>query len=138
MTHFFPPSKIPFRNLRGQSKKLFIASIILILALLVLLLFLAFNSSPKTTSSPSKYSAVYLKTGDIYFGELVWFPRLKLKNPWFLQRTADANNQPQVNIVPLAEVFWKPVNEIYLNRDEIILWTRLRSDSQVIQLLSSQ
>ena len=129
-------------------KKIFIAIIILLLALLAGLLFFIFSGSGGSSSggksdsdvnsNPSKYSAVYLKTGDVYFGKLSWFPRLKLENPWFLQKIADAKGQPQISVAPLADAFWKPINEIYLNKDEIVFWTRLRIDSQVIPLLSGE
>ena len=121
-----------------NNKKIFFILIVLLVALLASLLFFIFRINSNEKIESSKYSAVYLKTGDIYFGELSWFPRLKLKNPWFLQRVNDSNNQPQVSVAPLADAFWKPVDEIYLNKDEIVFTTKLRGDSPVIPLLSGQ
>lgn len=121
-----------------NSKKTFFVVIVILLIILFALILMILKTNPRNTSNPSKYSAVYLKTGDIYFGELSWFPSLKLKNPWFLQSAVDADNNPQVSISKFSDAFWKPVGEIYLNKNEIVFWTRIRSDSQVIPLLSGQ
>ena len=120
----------------SNNKKIFILIISALVIVLAFLVFFIFNLLSEPIEENSPYSAVYLKTGDIYFGELSWFPRLKLKNPWFLQKTTDENNQPQIGVAPLAGAFWGPQNEIYLNQDEIIFWTRLRNNSQVIPFLS--
>lgn len=90
------------------------------------------------TSDTSKYSAVYLTTGDIYFGELSMFPKVKLKNSWHLDRGVDENNQPQVGLTEMNKVFWGPSGTLYLNRDSIVYSSPLRSDSEVIKALTGQ
>lgn len=87
---------------------------------------------------PSEYSAVYLSTGDIYYGMLSWFPRPRLKNVWFLQKEVDQNNQAQLSIAPFRSAFWGPTDEIYLNSKQIIFWTRIRNDSQVLKAIQNQ
>lgn len=79
----------------------------------------------------SEYSAVYLKSGDIYFGKLDWLPWPRIKNPWILQKTQDGG----VNVVPFASVFWSPVDMIYLNPKEVTFWTYLKSDSNIVKAL---
>jgi len=87
--------------------------------------------------APSKYSAVYLQTGDIYFGELSWFPWPSLKNVWLVQRTIDQQNQAQLGIVPLKNSFWGPTDKIYLNPKQVVFWTNLRKDSQLVKVLEN-
>jgi hypothetical protein len=87
--------------------------------------------------SPSKYSAVYLQTGDIYFGELSWFPWPSLKNVWLIQRTVDSQNQVQLGVVPLKNSFWGPIDKVYLNPREVVFWTKLRKDSQLVRALEN-
>ena len=82
-------------------------------------------------ASPSPYTAVYMTSGDIYFGKFSRFPTPHLKEVWFVQRAAGQNNQQQFSVVPFTSAFWGPVNELYLNSKQILFWTRLRSDSQV-------
>lgn len=121
-----------------NNKKIFISVIVVLIVLLFTLLFFTLKTNQSSNSEVSKFSAIYLKTGDIYFGKLSWFPRLKIQNPWLLQRAVDANNQPQVSVVPFTDAFWKPVNEIYLNKDEIVFWTKLRGDSPILPFLSGE
>jgi hypothetical protein len=87
--------------------------------------------------APSKYSAVYLQTGDIYFGELSWFPWPSLKNVWLIQRSVDQQNQVQLGIVPLKNSFWGPTDKIYLNPKQVVFWTNLRKDSQLVKVLEN-
>lgn len=92
------------------------------------------NSNPV---GPSKYSAVYMATGDIYFGELHWFPKPHLTNVWFLQKSVSADNQTSFGVAPFRSAFWGPADEIYLNPSQIIFFTNLRNDSQVVRVLDN-
>ncbi len=85
----------------------------------------------------SKYSAVYMTTGDIYFGELHWFPRPHLTNVWFLQKSVGADNQASFGVAPFRSAFWGPSNEIDLNPTQIVFYTRLRNDSQVAKVFDN-
>lgn len=85
----------------------------------------------------SPYSAVYLVTGDIYFGELHMSPWPTLKNVWFLQRSQDAQGQPQFSIAPIGSTFWAPTDLIQLNPNQIVFSTRLRAESQVAQCIAN-
>lgn len=79
----------------------------------------------------SGYTAVYLVSGDVYFGRLSWFPWPKLTNAWFLQRSVDQQNQPQLGLAPFTSVFWGPSGDVYLNPKQILFWAPIKADSQV-------
>jgi len=85
----------------------------------------------------SPYSAVYLSTGDIYFGKLSWFPSPHMTDVWFIQRSQDQSGQPQVGVASMQSVFWGPVDEINFNSKDIVFWTRLKNSSQLVQALSN-
>ena len=119
------------------SKNFFIISGLVVLILIGLGIWIGSNLSQPNPTGPSEYSAVYLSTGDIYYGIFSWFPLPHLTNVWSLQRSADQNNQPQLSIAPFKQAFWGPVDEIYLNPKQIIFWTRLRNDSQVLKVLKN-
>jgi len=119
------------------NKRLLIILIALLLVVIVLAAWLAMNFLRSERTAESPYSAVYLLSGDIYFGKLSWFPTPHLKNVWILQRTVDKNNQPQLGVAPFTSAFWGPVDEINLNSKQIVLWTKLRADSQVAQALAN-
>ena len=88
-------------------------------------------------AGPSPYSAVYLTTGDIYYGKLSWFPKPHLTDAWVLQRTQDAKGQTHLSVAPFTSSFWSPVNEINLNPKAIVFWTRLRNDSKLAQAIEN-
>jgi len=93
------------------------------------------GGSAKVTASP--YSAVYLANGDMYFGVLSWFPKPRLSNVWLIQRTVDENNQPQVGVAQFNKAFWAPMDEINLNSKEIVWWTRLQSNSELVKAMDN-
>ena len=119
------------------SKKFLIITALIVLVFIGLGIWIGSNLRQQNPSGASEYSAVYLSTGDIYYGILFWFPQPRLKNVWFLQRGVDQNNQPQLSIGQLSRAFWGPVDEVYLNPKQIIFWTRLRNDSQVLQAIQN-
>jgi hypothetical protein len=119
------------------SKKLLTVLIVVIVVLLALAVWLTVKFVHPAKVAESPYSAVYLATGDIYFGKLSWFPQPHLKQVWILQRTVDKDNQPQLGVAPFAGAFWGPMDEVYLNPKQIVFWTKLRADSQVAQALEN-
>ena len=95
------------------------------------------GGSAANDSSLSPYSAVYLSTGDIYFGTLVWSPSPHLEDAWFLQRGTNAAGNATVSVYPFSQVTWGPSDTVYLNSSQIIFWTRLSSTSTVAQLIAN-
>lgn len=85
----------------------------------------------------SDITAVYLSTGDIYFGKMDWLPWPRLKNVWFIQRGMDQKQQPQLGLAPLKGVFWTPIDEVYLNPKEIVFWTKVKDGSQLATALEN-
>ena len=81
----------------------------------------------------SSYTAVYLSTGDLYFGQLRWFPTLALRNVYLLQITQDP--QTPLSLQKFTNVIWGPENKIKINRDQVVWMSRLRSDSQFVQAI---
>ncbi len=65
------------------------------------------------------YHAVYLQTGDMYFGELVTFPRFGLKNVHVLQ-LGQGDTPPSIQ--KLTDAVWGPKNFIEINRSQVV-WT---------------
>ena len=114
-----------------NNKNLFPVFIILILVLVGVGIWLGVSLGRSAGGGASPYSAVYLTTGDIYFGKLSWLPKPRLTNVWFIQRNVDSSNQPQLGLVPFTSAFWGPVDEIYLSPKQIVFWARLSKASAV-------
>jgi len=69
------------------------------------------------------YYAVYLDTGDLYFGELSHFPYLSLSNVWYLQRDTQGTSLAEFVKAP-----WGPEDKIKINKDKVV-WTAKISDA---------
>ena len=95
-----------------SNKNLFPVFIIIILVLVGVGVWLGVSFGRSAGGGASPYSAVYLTTGDIYFGKLSWFPNPRLTNVWLPQRNVDSLNQPQLGLTPLTSAFCGPVDEI--------------------------
>lgn len=80
------------------------------------------------------YVAVFLENGNIYFGKLSTFPRLKLNNAIFLQ--LDQTNQ--VSLQKFREAFWMPKGPIYLNKDHILFIAPINESSPIINLIEDK
>lgn len=82
-----------------------------------------------------KYSAVYLNTGDIYFGKLSRFPRMTLRDVWFLQKGSDA--QQGFGLSKFEKAFWGPEDELVINDKNVIWVTELKADSEVVKSIKN-
>ena len=90
--------------------------------------------------TPRPYSAVVLATGDVYFGQVSYFPKMTLLDPYTIQAVEDPETpgQPSLQLLPLSEVsIWMP-KKLVLNRDQVVSVSRVGEDSQVMQLIRSR
>ncbi len=100
---------------------------VLVVVLIIVVLFQQFGVTPS-------FHAVYLRTGELYFGHLVRFPSFGLKQVYFLQVNAEDQQTP-FRVQRFYDVFWGPDDFMKLNRDEVVWISKLRSDSQLLNLL---
>ena len=102
-------------------------------AVIVILLAAGIFLGAKFSGMPSEnspYSAVYLTTGDVYFGKLAWFPKPHLKDPLYLERGSE-----QIAIRRFSGVFWGPGEKLYINPREIVFSARIRASSPLVVVL---
>ena len=110
-------------------------AVILALALGALITFTLLNKSQDMKAS--KFTAVYMASGDIYFGRMDWFPWPRLTNVWYLQRGVDQKNQPQLTIAQFKKIVWSPIDEVYLSPKQMILWTKIKADTELANALEN-
>ncbi len=125
-----------------MNKKIVIVLVILIVVLIVMTIWLVLklnnSNSQKISSEASDFSYVTLTNGETYFGKLSFFPSPRLTSVFFLQKIVDAKNNPQISLQAFKDTLWGPIDELNLNSKEIVSWAKLRSDSQVVQTITSQ
>ncbi|MBM3257451.1 MAG: hypothetical protein FJY98_03985 [Candidatus Liptonbacteria bacterium] len=130
----------PLRNYQFETRKSMTRRFKIFLGVLVLVLVLLgvwAGSLLSAKKDASGYTAVFLVTGDVYFGKLSWFPWPKLTHAWFLQRSVGQDNQPQLGLAPFTSVFWGPAGDVYLNPKQILFWAPIKSDSQVAKAIDN-
>ena len=92
---------------------------------------------PKLNISVERpYVAVYMQTGDLYFGRISYFPRLALKDVYVLQSANPTDpTQPNLQIVPMRKTVWGP-DRLILNYDQIVFIGKVGASSQVMQAIN--
>ena len=80
------------------------------------------------------YYAVYLTTGDLYFGEVSRFPFLTLSNAWLIQR--DPSSQTgELKLTEFKNAFWSPAGTMRLSKYNIVWIAKLSKDSPVAKYI---
>ena len=112
--------------------------VVLILAVMLVLVFWKPSFLTKFTSPC--YYAVYLTSGDLYFGRLSWFNQNTLTDVRMIQRQqASEDEEPVVSLVEFNKsVIWGPVESLKLNRKNILWISKLSNDSQIMQVINKK
>ncbi len=157
-----PINKININNLRPVAppkppmktrKSLGWVALIIIIVVIVLAGYLLFfkdrgiTIGGLTQAGPSDYQAVFLINNQVYFGKLSDvasdFP--VLRDIYYLQveqqlqpvqgEEASQPAQPNVSLVKLGGELHGPVDEMRINREQILLIENLREDSNVVKAI---
>jgi hypothetical protein len=81
-----------------------------------------------------KYVAVYLQTGELYFGSMRWFPTPQLSHVMLLQRTQDQG----LTLDRFTNAVWRPKEPMQIRPDKIVFWTYLEPESPIVQALEGR
>ncbi|MBN2197714.1 hypothetical protein JW698_00740 [Candidatus Wolfebacteria bacterium] len=109
---------------------------ILLVVVIVLLIALAGVFYWQKEGFQKSYWAVYLNTGDFYFGKISRFPKLSLTDVWFLQRNVQDEENP-LSLARFDQVFWTPENKVYLNNENVIWKAKLKKDSDIVNFFKN-
>ena len=84
----------------------------------------------------SSYYAVYLTSGDLYFGQKAWYSPRILTDVRVIQQQKDAKDQPVLSLVDFSKsVVWGPAGDLRLNEKSILWTSKLTDESQVVKLI---
>jgi len=115
-----------------EKNKLYTIGLIVAIILLMILVYISFINKVSPIKNP--YYAVYLRTGDMYFGKLSRFPKLTLSDVWFLQRNAQ-DEQGGFNLAKFSDTIFGPKDKMEINREDVVWISKLRDDSQVVTFI---
>ena len=107
-------------------------ALIVAIILLTILVYISFINKAGSIKNP--YYAVYLQTGDMYFGKLSRFPKLSLTDVWFLQRNIQ-DEQGGFELIKFSNAMFGPTDKMEINRENVVWISKLRDDSQVVNYI---
>lgn len=124
-----------------KNKKLFIILSLLVLVVLIGLgIWIGIEVSGTHSvdpAAPSGYTAVYMVSGDIYFGKLHRFPEPYLTDALYVTRNTGQDGQTQLGLATFKSAFWSPTGVIYFNPSQVLFTAPLRNDSQIIAAIQN-
>ena len=142
--HIAEPEHKP-KSKKPSLKQVFVSvGIVLVVAISVLAGLSFYRSTTASVVDGSKYQAVFLNTGAVYFGKLEVLNSnyLKLTDIYYLQTQAadTANPQPaasststNLQLVKLGSELQGPTDEMVINKDQVTFFENLKSDGKVTQ-----
>ena len=124
-------------------KRYFLAALLFVIAVVagvgvgIYLLPKVSQSSLQKIFAP-RYSAVYLRTGEMYVGQLYMFPQMKLVSPYIIQSTPDSQDPSgsSFRLFPLSQSLWAP-NVLYLNPEQVIFYGPVGEGSKIWNALAA-
>lgn len=130
-----------------RSSRIATNALLFIVALLVAaVVWFIYSSSPASQSNyvdGSKLQAVFLNTGQVYFGNVKSFNQdyLVLSNVYYLQSSSTGTNSSSssnqnVSLVKLGCELHKPYDQMMVNTKEVTFWENLQPDGQVAKAVS--
>jgi len=126
----------------GLGSRIGTNALLFVVALLVAAVaWYSFASSPASQGSlinSSKLQAVFLNTGQVYFGNIRSLNKdyLVLNNVYYLQSSngstnTSSNSNQNVSLVKLGCELHKPFDTMVVNMAEVTFWENLQADGQV-------
>lgn len=89
------------------------------------------------------YSAVFLTNSQVYFGKIIKNneEEMMLTNVFYVkvnensasENPSNALNQISFNLIKLGNELHGPTNEMFINKNQILFYEKLRNDSKVVQ-----
>ncbi|MBX4206360.1 hypothetical protein KW784_01050 [Candidatus Parcubacteria bacterium] len=119
--------------------------LILVALLIVLGSFLAYRESRDIPADSSKWQAVFLEDGQVYFGKLSSYnSRFALLDQVYylkisggLQQGSAGDPAGQLNLIKLGGEAHGPEGRMYVAKDKILFIENLKGDSRVVQAITN-
>lgn len=134
---------------RGGSKLPWLVLAIVVIGLIVLaVLFRDKLGGKQEGGKNAEYQSVFLTNGQVYFGKMTDAKGtyVTLKDIFYLQvqnppiqgsqqQQQQQQAQPQLSLVKLGNELHGPVDEMHINRDQILFYEDMKADAKVVQAI---
>ncbi|MEK7059639.1 MAG: hypothetical protein AAB971_02695 [Patescibacteria group bacterium] len=121
-----------------------VAAVVILLGSLVALAATGGNKSEGEYVDSSKLQAVFLNTGQVYFGNVKTLNNkyFVLTNIYYLQTansgtTGTSSANSSVSLVKLGCELHEPYDQMVINRDQVTFWENLQDNGQVATAVST-
>jgi hypothetical protein len=127
----------------GSNVLLFVVA--LLIATVAWLIFTASPAAENSYINTTKMQAVFLNTGQIYFGNIKTLNNnyVVLDNIYYLQTNGSSSTSSSstanqsVSLIKLGCELHKPYDQMIINNSEILFWENIQSSGQVGQAVAS-
>ncbi len=132
---------------RSGSKLPWIVLVIVVVVIIVVAVLFRDKWGGSKTAKSSDYQAVFLTNGQVYFGKLSDSGKyLKLNDIFYLQvnqpqiqgsqqTEQQAQTQPQLQLVKLGNELHGPMDEMSINRDQVLFFEDMKADGKVMKAI---
>lgn len=105
------------------------------------------KSSGETGINSSRYQAVFLVNGQIYFGKLasfndksfkltdIYYPQAQNSNGTSTDTSTQNATSGGIQLIRLGDEVHGPESEMFISKDQILYYENLKADSKVAQLI---
>lgn len=114
--------------------KLLLINIILLVIIALLAIYVFVFNKNINFEIKKPYYAVYLQTGDLYFGHLCkFFSKYTLTNIYLLQR----DQKGEFSLQKFEQSAYQPEDKMILNKENIVWISKLRDESDVVKYIQT-
>lgn len=127
------------RKARGK-KWIYIVAIVAILVIALFFWLVKSKNYIGNVVDSSKYQAIFLSTGEVYFGKLTILANdyYKLSDVYYIQKkSTDITNEPDqaptndMELIKLGSEMHGPDDTMFLNRSQVLYFENLKSDGTI-------
>lgn len=143
------PHQGKFKKLKMKRLATIVGGVVAI-ALLTMGALSMYLSSTSANIDSSKYQALFLTNGQVYFGKLQALNSgyMKLTDIYYLQtqstsstnsdlQASDTKTAADVQLIKLGNEIHGPVDEMIISKDQILFFENLKKDSKVVESIAS-
>lgn len=111
----------------------------IVIAVVLILIIIAFGCWWYNAKHADDYSVVYLTTGEVYVGKLSHFGGLELRDAYILQVTKDPADETKTSfqLNPINQALWAP-QSIHLIKDNVVFYGPLLPTSKIAETIAAQ
>jgi hypothetical protein len=144
--HPVKPTQSKFKGVNKLSRAGFLSFVLavafLVIAVICFLAFTKQNGREEQAVDTTKFQAIFLNGGQVYFGKVGELNTkfLQLSNIYYLRvnqqvQPGQQNSANDVSLVKLGCELHGPEDKMVINREQIIFWENLKGDGQVAKAI---